>query len=131
MIQNFGVVGAGQMGSGIAQVAAQSGMSVVLVDAVEGLASAARERILKAYGKLVEEGKLTAGARESALARLSVGHELEAQRESHVVVGAIVEDERHKRRSSSDSIRSRRPSVSWGTPISTTPEVLGAESRSD
>ena len=63
----IGVIGAGQMGSGIAQVAAQAGFDVLLVDVSADACAKARARIEKGYEKLVEKGKLTADAKDAAL----------------------------------------------------------------
>ena len=62
-IERMAVVGAGQMGSGIAQVAAQAGISVTLVDAAPQLAEKALARLGARLQKLVEKGKMTAGDR--------------------------------------------------------------------
>src|SRR5271170_1294245 len=68
-IKTIGVLGAGQMGSGIAQVAAGCGLSVLLVDAKLDLAEKGKAKIAAILGKLVEKGKFNAGERESLLAR--------------------------------------------------------------
>lgn len=70
-VQVFGVVGAGQMGQGIAQVAAQTGMDVRLLDANLELATKGRERIGKGLAKLVEKGKLDKADADAALARIT------------------------------------------------------------
>ncbi|MCA1665107.1 MAG: NAD(P)-binding domain-containing protein, partial [Myxococcales bacterium] len=57
-ISRLGVIGAGQMGSGIAQVAAQSGIDVVIVDAQRDWADKGRKKIDAALDKLVQRGKL-------------------------------------------------------------------------
>ena len=67
----IGVVGAGAMGSGIAQVAAGAGHRVVLADARVGAAASARDSIGAALAKLVEKGKVTADARTALLGRIS------------------------------------------------------------
>jgi 3-hydroxybutyryl-CoA dehydrogenase len=69
-VDTFGVVGAGQMGSGIAQVAAAAGLSVVLVDAALELAQRGKARIAAALGKQVEKGKMAPEARDSLLGRI-------------------------------------------------------------
>src|SRR5580692_8793298 len=66
-----GVVGAGAMGAGIAQVAAAAGHRVVLSDAKAGASAKARDGMTASLGKLVEKGKLTAGARDELLGRIS------------------------------------------------------------
>lgn len=69
-IRVVGVIGAGQMGLGIAQVAAQTGHEVVLVDASLALAAKGRDRLAGSLGRLVEKGKLTAEARDAVVARI-------------------------------------------------------------
>ncbi len=69
-IRVVGVIGAGQMGLGIAQVAAQTGHEVVLVDASLELAARGRDRLAASLGRLVEKGKLAADARDALVARI-------------------------------------------------------------
>jgi 3-hydroxybutyryl-CoA dehydrogenase len=69
-VRTFGVAGAGQMGSGIAQVAAACGLTVVLVDAALELAQRGKARVATALGKQVEKGKMAAEARDALLARI-------------------------------------------------------------
>jgi 3-hydroxybutyryl-CoA dehydrogenase len=69
-IKTIGVLGAGQMGNGIAQVAAASGFDVVLVDATSQLADRGKQAIAARLTKQVEKGKLTAEARTTQLARV-------------------------------------------------------------
>ena len=69
-INIFGVLGAGQMGSGIAQVAASAGWTVKLADASLDLASRAKSKIGAGLQKLVEKGKLAAADVEATLARI-------------------------------------------------------------
>lgn len=66
-----GVLGAGQMGGGIAQVAASSGFSVVLVDASQELAEKGRAKIDAILKRQVEKGKLTDGARSEIVGRIA------------------------------------------------------------
>jgi 3-hydroxybutyryl-CoA dehydrogenase len=70
-IQKLGVVGCGQMGLGIAQVAAQAGLEVALVDADPEFARRAVAKLGVTLGKLVEKGKLTAEQRDATLGRVS------------------------------------------------------------
>jgi 3-hydroxybutyryl-CoA dehydrogenase len=69
-INVLGVVGAGQMGGGIAQVAAASGLRVILIDAGLELAQRGKARIERVLGKIVEKGKLAAEARDALLANI-------------------------------------------------------------
>ena len=67
------VVGAGAMGTGIAQVAAQAGHLVHLVDAEPGGAAAAHQRLGDTLGRLVDKDKMTADERAGILERIVVG----------------------------------------------------------
>jgi len=90
-IQTIGVVGAGTMGHGIAQVAAQSGYQVLLVDAVPAALERGRTQIGKGYERLVAKGKLAAEERDQALGRLSTSGDLAALAAADLVVEAVVE----------------------------------------
>ncbi len=70
MVQTIGVLGAGQMGGGIAQVAAQSGFSAKLCDADLALAQKGRSKIEAILGKQVEKGKITADAVKEIMGRI-------------------------------------------------------------
>jgi 3-hydroxybutyryl-CoA dehydrogenase len=72
-IRTIAVIGAGQMGSGIAQVAADKGYQVHLSDASVERAQAGKDKIAKILGKQVEKGKLAAEARDALLARIHPG----------------------------------------------------------
>jgi 3-hydroxybutyryl-CoA dehydrogenase len=96
-IKKVGVIGAGTMGNGIAQVFAQSGYDVRLVDAMQSALDRARGTIDKSLGKLVEKGKLTAETRDAAVGRLSAGTDITALADVDFVVEAIIEDAPAKR----------------------------------
>jgi 3-hydroxybutyryl-CoA dehydrogenase len=70
LVSTIGVVGAGQMGGGIAQVAAASGLTVVLVDASLELAQRGKTRIASVLGKQVDKGKMASEARDELLAKI-------------------------------------------------------------
>ncbi|MBK9755710.1 MAG: 3-hydroxybutyryl-CoA dehydrogenase [Nannocystis sp.] len=70
-ITTIGVLGAGQMGAGIAQVAAQGGFTVLLADVSQARADAGKAGIAKQLGRLVEKGKLAAEARDAILGRIT------------------------------------------------------------
>ena len=87
----IGVVGAGTMGHGIAQVALVAGYRVLLVDAAREALDRGLAGIQKGLGKLVEKGKLEAGARDEAWSRLEPGSTLQALAQADLVVEAVVE----------------------------------------
>jgi 3-hydroxybutyryl-CoA dehydrogenase len=70
-VQTIGVLGAGQMGGGIAQVASASGFDVVLADASLDLAERGKARLATLLRRLVEKDKMTAAARDALLARIT------------------------------------------------------------
>jgi 3-hydroxybutyryl-CoA dehydrogenase len=96
MIRTIGVVGAGTMGSGIAQVFAQAGFEVRLWDAVPAAVDHARTTIEKSLGKFVEKGKLAAADRDATLGRLKAFTSMDALGGADYIVEAIAEDIRAK-----------------------------------
>jgi 3-hydroxybutyryl-CoA dehydrogenase len=96
-IKHVGVIGAGTMGNGIAQVFAQAGFSVRLVDVAQPMLDRACKSIEKSLAKLVEKGKLAAVDRDAAMARLSTATTLDRLNDADYVVEAIVENVEAKR----------------------------------
>ncbi len=96
-ITSIGVVGAGTMGNGIAQVFAHKGFTVHVVDAAPAALDRARATIEKSLGKFVEKGKMDAADRDATLGRLSFGGIVGALAGTDFVVEAIVEDFEAKR----------------------------------
>ncbi|MDH3667326.1 MAG: 3-hydroxybutyryl-CoA dehydrogenase [Paracoccaceae bacterium] len=97
-IRTVGVVGAGQMGAGIAQVFAQAGYQVQLNDIDQDQLDAAMEKIAWGYGRLVEKGQLGADERDASLARITPTLDLSALGHSDLIIEAATEDEaiKHK-----------------------------------
>jgi 3-hydroxybutyryl-CoA dehydrogenase len=91
-IRRVGVVGAGTMGNGIAQVFAHSGYEVTLADAVPAALDRAKSTIEKSLGKFVEKGKMSAPDRDAALGRLQTTSSLDALASVDYVVEAIAEN---------------------------------------
>jgi 3-hydroxybutyryl-CoA dehydrogenase len=91
-IQSIGVVGSGQMGGGIAQVAAQSGYSVTLADITLAAATAGKQKIEKGLSKLVEKGKLEAAKSAEILGRITPVGELAGLADCDVVIEAATEN---------------------------------------
>src|SRR5471032_403604 len=90
-IKTIGVVGAGAMGNGIAQVFAASGFNVVLVDIAQPMLDRARTTIAKSLTKFVEKGTLTAAAREETLGRITTATSIESLAGIEYVIEAIIE----------------------------------------
>ena len=92
-VQKLGVVGLGQMGQGIAQIAAQAGLDVVMVDADAEFARRALAKLTTTLGKLVDKGKLTAEQRDQAVARLRTAPSLRDLEDRDFVIEAAPERE--------------------------------------
>jgi 3-hydroxybutyryl-CoA dehydrogenase len=98
MAEHVVIVGAGQMGAGIAQVSLQAGLRVTLVDvSKEGLAKGA-DRIRAGLGKLVEKGKLDDARRKAAEANLATSTSAAEVKDVDFAIEAVTENEELKRR---------------------------------
>lgn len=97
MMQAVGVIGAGQMGAGIAQVAAQAGYRVLLSDVSAERAEAGKAGIAKQLARAVEKEKITADARDAALGRIEAVGDVAAMAPCDLVIEAATEREAIKR----------------------------------
>jgi 3-hydroxybutyryl-CoA dehydrogenase len=95
-IQRVGVVGAGQMGSGIAEVFAKAGLDVRIAETNGEALERGRDRLTGSLGKAAERGKITDAERDTALGRLSFTTDLGEFADRDLVIEAVVEDERVK-----------------------------------
>jgi 3-hydroxybutyryl-CoA dehydrogenase len=91
-IKTVGIVGAGLMGTGIAEVAAAAGYPTVVVKATPGSPDGARAKVEKSLAKSVEKGKLARDAADAILGRITWTTERDALSTSDVVIESIVED---------------------------------------
>lgn len=91
-INHVMVVGAGIMGSGIAQACIEGGANVVLVDSTKELAENGREKIKHYLDRKVEKGKLTSDQVEKILPRLHTGDSYEAGAQAELVIEAVPEN---------------------------------------
>src|SRR5438874_13821259 len=96
-IKAVGVVGAGTMGHGIAQVFAQAGFPVRLVDTEAAALDRARRAIDGSLAKFVSKGTLSTADRDAAIGRLSSSTSLDALARCDYIVEAIVENVDAKR----------------------------------
>lgn len=90
-ITNVGVVGAGTMGGGIAQILIKSGYSVTLNDVAESFLAKAADRIDKGLAREVDKARMTAQEREEALARLKTTTDFAAIAATDFVIEAVIE----------------------------------------
>lgn len=88
----IGIVGAGAMGRGIAQVSATGGMQVYIYDAAEGSAAAAKDFIASMISRSVEKGRMEKNEGDAAIGRVNVANSIEGLSDCDLVVEAIVEN---------------------------------------
>ncbi|MFO0592468.1 MAG: 3-hydroxyacyl-CoA dehydrogenase NAD-binding domain-containing protein [Polyangiaceae bacterium] len=91
-VRRFGVVGAGQMGRGIAQVAAAAGFDVILTDVSLAFAEGGKNKIAQALGKQVDKGKMKPEERAALLDRIEVKEGLSELSRADIAVEAITEN---------------------------------------
>ncbi len=91
-ISKIGIVGAGQMGNGIAHVAAQAGYDVILQDLDETLVAKGLATIGKNLQRGVDKGRMTPEDKEAVLARIEGAVDLKAMAGCQLVVEAVVEN---------------------------------------
>ena len=91
MIQKIGVIGAGQMGNGIAQVAACAGYDVVMIDIEEAYVQKGLETINFSLGKLVIKERMTLADADKAIGRITTGVDRSLCADCDLVVEAIPE----------------------------------------
>ncbi|MFG2662830.1 3-hydroxyacyl-CoA dehydrogenase family protein [Streptomyces sp. NPDC048387] len=91
MAGKLAVIGAGLMGSGIAQVSAQAGWDVVLRDVTDAALTRGTDGIKASYDKFVSKGKMTAEDAEAALARITTTTDFDAVADVDIVVEAVFE----------------------------------------
>jgi 3-hydroxybutyryl-CoA dehydrogenase len=91
-IERVGVVGAGQMGSGIVEVSAKAGANVVVYEPSQDLLDAGRTRIAGSLERATSKGKLSAADRDATLARLTFTTDLADLADRQLVIEAVVED---------------------------------------
>ena len=91
-IERLGVVGGGQMGGGIAEVGARSGIDVIVVEVSDDAARAGRARLWKSLNRAVQAGKITEADRDEAQSRLHFTTTLTDLDDRQLVIEAIAED---------------------------------------
>lgn len=90
--QRIAVIGAGQMGSGIAQVAAEAGYQVILHDVTSDFVQNGMTRIDKALSSQVQKGKIDEAKKREMLSRIQGTVSFDEARDAHVIIEAVYED---------------------------------------
>lgn len=91
-IKTIGVLGAGTMGNGIAQIAAQAGYNVIMRDIEDKFVEKGLKSIDKFLAKSVEKGKITAEAKDSVMGKIKGTTNMEDLKDSDYVVEVVFED---------------------------------------
>ncbi|MBS9532865.1 3-hydroxybutyryl-CoA dehydrogenase [Mycobacterium sp. M1] len=95
-IERVGVIGAGQMGGGIAEVSARAGVDVKVFETTDELVTAGRNRIVKSLERGVSAGKITERERDTAIDKLTFTTNLADLADRQLVIEAVIEDENVK-----------------------------------
>ncbi|HEX2155080.1 MAG TPA: 3-hydroxybutyryl-CoA dehydrogenase [Acidimicrobiia bacterium] len=96
-VERVGVIGGGQMGAGIAEVAAAAGCNVVVHEVSAEAAEAARGRIARSIDRSIDRGRLQPAERDTILGRIGYSTDYDEQADRQIVVEAVIEDEALKR----------------------------------
>ncbi|MCG7608469.1 MULTISPECIES: 3-hydroxybutyryl-CoA dehydrogenase [unclassified Mycobacterium] len=92
-IERVGVIGAGQMGAGIAEVSARAGVDVLVFETTDALVTAGRNRITKSLERAVSAGKVTEPEKDAALSKLKFTTTIDDLSDRQLVIEAVIEDE--------------------------------------
>ena len=92
-ISRVGVIGAGQMGGGIAEVCARAGVDVVVFDTAEAFTTAGRTRVVKSLDRAHSSGKITEGERDRAVESMRFTTALTDLADRQLVIEAVIEDD--------------------------------------
>jgi 3-hydroxybutyryl-CoA dehydrogenase len=130
-VKTIGVIGAGQMGAGIAQVSAQAGYHVLLSDVDLARASKGKDGVAKGLNRLVEKEKISAEECEAALARIEPVAGAAAFGAADLVVEAATEREDIKRSIFSDVGKVLRPDAILASNTSSIPITRLAQASPD
>jgi 3-hydroxybutyryl-CoA dehydrogenase len=95
-VSTIGVIGAGQMGTGVAQVAAQAGLNVVLSDVNEAVCRRGLQSLERGLDRMVQRGRFKPEERDRLLRRIDASPNLEDLRSVDFVIEAVVEQEEAK-----------------------------------
>lgn len=132
-VRRLGVVGAGQMGSGIAQVAAQAGSEVVVRDIEQRFLDRGQAAIEADLKKAIEKGKLSVADRDATVRRIRMTLSLEDLADSDVVIEAVIEDRTLKKSVFAELDRLCPPSTVFASNTSSISitDLAGATGRPD
>ena len=121
MIEKIGVVGAGQMGAGIAQVAAMNGFSVILNDIKDVFLDRAMARIQKSLSTLVRKERISEKQKKAAVERIQTTREIKPLETADFVVEAVIENQDLKLEVFKQLVEHCRPNIILASNTSSIP----------
>ncbi|KPJ53439.1 3-hydroxybutyryl-CoA dehydrogenase [candidate division TA06 bacterium DG_24] len=132
-ISRVGIVGAGTMGSGIAQVCAASGIDVTLIDVSDEVLDRARKTMEKSLARLVKKEAITEQQSTEALRRVSTATSLSAVKETQFVIEAVIEDRDLKRKifAELDGLAGKEVILATNTSSISITDIAAATGRAD
>ncbi len=132
-IKKIGVVGAGTMGNGIAQIAAQIGCDVVMRDIEMRFVEGGMKNIDKFLSRSVEKGKIAAGEKDAIIGRIKGTTDMEDLKDADFVIEAVIEDLELKKKVFKELDELLRPEVILATNTSSMSitEIAASTSRPD
>ena len=132
-LKTVGVVGAGSMGNGIAQISAQAGFDVIMSDVEDKFVQNAMKNIDKFLSRSVEKGKMTADAKAATLGRIKVTTKIEDLKDADFVVEAVFEEMDLKKKvfAQLDEILKKDVIISSNTSSMSLTELAKATKRPD
>ena len=132
-IQKIGVLGSGQMGTGIMQVFAQAGYDIIAVDASQDMLEKAVKSIDKRLSSRVEKGKMAREEKDTIIGRISTGTKMEALKDCDLIEEAIPEDLELKKKVFAELDRICKPETIFGTNTSglSVTDMAAATKRGD
>ena len=113
MIESLGIIGAGTMGNGIAQVSAAAGLSVTMVDISDAAVKRGLSTIDGSLDRLVKKEKMSAADRDAALARINATSDKTKLADCDLVIEAATENEELKVKILKDLCATLRPQATW------------------
>lgn len=133
MMNRIAVIGAGQMGSGIAEVAVRAGYSVILIDQSDSWLDNGIKKITKNFDRQISKGKLTTEEKNVFLSQLQTTTDLSLVKDVDLIIEAIVEQKQTKEKLFAQLDRLASPSAVFATNTSSLPitELAAATSRAD
>lgn len=132
-MKRIAVIGAGQMGSGIAEVAVRAGYSVILIDQSDSWIDSGVKKITKNFDRQISKGKMTTEEKNVFLSQLQTTTDLSLVKDTDLIIEAVIEQKQAKETLFARLDQLASPSVIFASNTSSLPitELAAATSRAD